>query len=141
MTEPPIVLAVYGTLRRGERNDGFLAGATFLGHGTVRGRLHEMARSRLRAYAYPALVAAEVGAVVVELYALPDDASLAAADALEAFDPTDEVGSEYVRRVLPVLNGPVVEAWVYLYNGPPADVGPEIADGDWVAHRARSGPG
>ena len=139
MTEPPIVLAVYGTLRRGERNAGFLANATFLGDGSVPGRLHEMARPDRRPYPYPALMTADGGSVIVELYALPDRASLAAADALEAFDPADEAGSEYVRRQLPVTGGPVAAAWVYLYNGPPDQIGAEIPGGDWVAHRATRG--
>jgi gamma-glutamylcyclotransferase (GGCT)/AIG2-like uncharacterized protein YtfP len=135
---PPIALAVYGTLRRGERNDAFLAGSTFLGRGAVRGRLHVMPRSTLRAYAYPALLLDGSNRVVVELYALPDDATLAAIDELEAFDPEDEAGSQYVRRSVAVVDGPVPEAWSYLYNGPPEDIGDAIADGDWVAHRRRS---
>ena len=139
MSPAPIALAVYGTLRRGERNDQFLAGATFLGHGRIAGRLHLMASSDVRAYPYPALVAADDGEVVVELFLIPDAATLAAADDLERYDPADEAGSEYVRRAVPVRGGPVAEAWVYVYNGPHGAMGDRIGD-DWVTHANRAGP-
>ena len=58
----------------------------------------EMARTAERPYRIRRSSTDDRGTVVVELYALPDPAILAAADALEAFDPADEAGSEYVRR-------------------------------------------
>jgi GntR family transcriptional regulator/MocR family aminotransferase len=130
------VLAVYGTLRRGEHNAASLDGADQLGTGVVEGHLVEMARTAERAYPYPALISG-AGAVVVELYALRDRAMLAAADALEAFDPADEAGSEYVRRSVAVRDGPVERAWIYWYNGPRDALGDPIEGGDWVAHRMR----
>jgi gamma-glutamylcyclotransferase (GGCT)/AIG2-like uncharacterized protein YtfP len=133
----PIVLAVYGTLRRGQANEGFLAGATHLGSGRIRGRLHEMPRSDLRAYAFPALLEDSGGQVAVELYALRDAAMLATVDALEAFDPADETGSQYVRREIAVAGAATRTAWVYRYNGPLDEVGDLIPDGDWVAHLRR----
>lgn len=133
-------LATYGTLRRGERNAGFLAGATYLGMGRIGGRLHEMRSGPTRAYGYPGLVAPDEGQprVLVELYRI-DARTLAAIDVLEAFDPLDETGSEYVRRAVWVTGGPVERAWAYAYAGPSSEVGVEIADGDWVAHRRRHG--
>lgn len=137
MSEADLVLAVYGTLRSGGRNHAFLAGSRYLGTGAVLGRLHEMPHSSSREYAYPALVADGSSPVVVELYRIPDAATLAAADELEAFDPTDPASSEYVRREVEIIDGPVAAASVYVYNGPPADMGDEIPDGDWLAHLAR----
>jgi GntR family transcriptional regulator/MocR family aminotransferase len=136
-----LAVAVYGTLRRGEHNAPLLAGARFLGTGRVDGRLHAMPATDLRHYGYPCLVdwadpAAEAG-VAVELYAL-DAGGLVDADRLEAYDPADEAGSEYVRRAVDVRDGPVERAWVYVYNGPRETIGEPIADGDWVAHRRRS---
>lgn len=138
MNEPPIDLAVYGTLRRGEQNEVFLADATYLGVGAVLGRLHEMPRSGLRAYAYPALDLDGPDRIVVELYRLPDAAALATIDGLEAYDPTDEAASQYVRRSVPVVDGPVATAWTYVYNGPRHEVGEAIGSGDWVEHRERA---
>ncbi len=138
VNEPPIDLAVYGTLRRGEQNEVFLADATYLGVGAVLGRLHEMPRSGLRAYAYPALDLDGPDRIVVELYRLPDAAALATIDGLEAYDPTDEAASQYVRRSVPVVDGPVATAWTYVYNGPRHEVGEAIGSGDWVEHRERA---
>jgi gamma-glutamylcyclotransferase (GGCT)/AIG2-like uncharacterized protein YtfP len=139
MTESTAALAVYGTLRRGEPNASFLDGARYLGAGRIAGRLREMPRTADRAYAYPSLVLDGAGEVVVEVYDLADPAMLAAADALEAFDPADAAGSEYVRCRVDLVAGPVATAWVYVYNGPPEAMGRTIPDGDWVAHRARAG--
>ena len=138
-TEPELLpVAVYGTLRRGEHNAPLFARARFLGTGRVDGRLHAMPTTDARRYGYPCLIdrgdpAAEAG-VVVELYQL-DAAALAATDVLEAYDPADEAGSEYVRVAVDVRNGPVRRAWVYVYNGPPDAIGPQIPGGDWVEHR------
>jgi gamma-glutamylcyclotransferase (GGCT)/AIG2-like uncharacterized protein YtfP len=138
-TGEELALATYGTLRRGERNAAFLAGATYLGRGRIAGRLHEMRSAPTRPYLYPSCLDPGEGipAIVVELYGI-DRATLAEIDALEAFDPADEAGSEYVRRAVDVADGPVARAWVYVYNGPPREVGPQIPDGDWVRHRRRT---
>src|SRR6476619_2695612 len=109
MTASPTALAVYGTLRRGERNDSLLRDAAYLGVGRIVGRMREMPRTAEREYPYPSLTLDGddgAGDVVVELYDLSDPLLLAAADALEAFDPGDIAGSEYVRRAVDVVDGP-----------------------------------
>ena len=136
MTPPPIALAVYGTLRRGGWNAPLLDRASFVGSGRVAGLLREMRPSATRAYAYPALELDGPGAVVVELYELAASSALDAADDLEGYDPTDEARSEYVRRPVQVFDGPIGQAWIYVYNGPPEEMGDVVASGDWTAHVA-----
>jgi gamma-glutamylcyclotransferase (GGCT)/AIG2-like uncharacterized protein YtfP len=132
-----IAVAVYGTLRRGQRNHFMLDGAEYLGAGSLSGALYDVPRTPFRAYAYPALVELPARRVVVEIYRLADDDMLARLDELERFDPMDEAGSQYIRRVVDVVEGPVSSAHAYFYRGSREELGELIEPGDWVAFSAR----
>lgn len=141
----PLLLAVYGTLRRGCRNSRLLAGADLVAEGTVAGTLHEVA-SPLgdRPYSYPLLVlhgdsdvAGGSARVRVEVYRVPDQRMLAELDALEAYDPEDLAASEYVRAVVPLLDagpGAPDEVQVYVHAGTADGRGPVLHGGDWFVH-------
>jgi gamma-glutamylcyclotransferase (GGCT)/AIG2-like uncharacterized protein YtfP len=143
------VVAVYGTLRRGERNHTLLGAASPLGSGYLDGRLVGFPRNADRPYDFPGLVmpsaapdadgvgAGGPGRVRVELYRLAHAVDLARLDELEAYDPADEAGSEYLRRRLPVRDGAVPSAWAWaLAHDPPPSAVP-IPGGDWTSRRGR----
>lgn len=131
----PTVIAVYGTLRRGERNHHLLGPAEYLGSGEAAGTLHLVPSGPQRPYPYPALVPEPARRVVVELYRVADADLLARLDELEAYVPGDPAGSEYVRRLVPVSGGPVDAAEVYVYVGAAEELGAVIGSGDWLDRR------
>ncbi len=128
---PEHAVAVYGTLRRGQRNHGLLGRSTFLGTARLHGALYDVPSGPHRPYAYPDLLPGG-DQIMVELYQLDDLDLLATLDALERYDPGDEAHSQYVRRLVPVLASAVTRAWTYLYNGPPEHLGEPIPYGDWA---------
>lgn len=140
----PLLLAVYGTLRRGCRNFALLADAGHVVDGAVAGTLHEVAAPRgARGYSYPLLVLDgehdPAARVAVEVYRVKDQGTLAALDELEDYDPEDPAGSEYVRVVVPLLDaGPEasdqVQVQVYVHAGSAERRGPVLRGGDWYLH-------
>ena len=138
----PLVVAVYGTLRVGERNHYLLDGAEPLGTAWIRGDLFTVPTAPYRPYSYPALVVPGAGRVAIELYRLTDQTMLDALDLLELYIPGNDADSQYLRRMVPVLDHepvpgglPITAAATYLYNGPAADLGGRIESGIWISER------
>jgi len=124
-------LFVYGTLMStaGHRMGARLARESrLIGPASMQGWLYRVA-------AYPGMTDAPNAQARVhgELYALADPvASLAWLDAYEGL--TGRQDSEYrrVERVARLAAAGEVSAWVYLYQGDPANLR-RIADGRWTA--------
>jgi gamma-glutamylcyclotransferase (GGCT)/AIG2-like uncharacterized protein YtfP len=122
---------VYGTLRRGGRNDiNRLAPAPeYVGPGSVRGVLHALG-------GYPGLVLGGAGAVDVagEVYLIapPLEAVL---DAIEEIVPGPR--SEYFKREVAIeVAGQPLVCLVYEVNPVRARGRPVIAQGDWMRFHA-----
>jgi gamma-glutamylcyclotransferase (GGCT)/AIG2-like uncharacterized protein YtfP len=142
-TVTAIVVAVYGTLRRGRRNHDLLDGAEFLGTAWIRGRIHVVRVAPHRPYAYPLLMPDEHERVMVELYRVTDPEMLHTLDRLEMYDPADEALSQYVRRTVQVFDqddsvAPITSADVYFYNGSATEIGAAIIGGDWTIREGNS---
>lgn len=123
------LLFLYGSLRRGGSAYVELGLATRLRlvqRATVRGRLYDLGP-------YPAFVPGD-GLVHGDLFEAADAAILADLDAFEEYDPANPAASLYVREPIAVVGAPL-EAFIYRYNGA-VDGFPEIASGDWIAHRS-----
>ncbi len=131
-------LAVYGTLRRGDRNHHLLGESPYLGSGEVEGVLRHVPAAPTRPYGFPVLLPAAAGRVTVELYRLARPELMVALDKLENYDPAREAESEFLRRTVRVFDGPVDEAEVYVYNGPTEVLGDVIGGGDWMAFEGRA---
>lgn len=127
------LLAVYGTLMGGQSYDG-------------RPPVEELMRSlgpcRIPGVLfseglYPWLVEGE-GEVAGELYEVADpESTFALLDAYENDDRhTDAGAGRYERRRIALLE-PRVEAWVYVWDGPPR--GEPLDEGDWRTWLAGGG--
>lgn len=126
----PQLVAVYGTLRRGGRNHHLLArgGARAAGLAHLGGTLVVVQGDR---YTYPGYLPGDDGRrVEVELYRVAPAVVTGPLDTLEGYDPLDEAGSHYLRRLLPVLGPGTARAWTYVYNRPTEGL-PVVPDGVW----------
>jgi gamma-glutamylcyclotransferase (GGCT)/AIG2-like uncharacterized protein YtfP len=111
-------LFVYGSLRRGERNHDFLAGASYLGR--VRTRpLYTLRRSGIT----PGLGENGHQAVAGELYELTDDH-------LRRLDRLGGAPGLYLRKTVQLSDGSDVDA--YVMPEAHARCYPEVASGDWA---------
>jgi gamma-glutamylcyclotransferase (GGCT)/AIG2-like uncharacterized protein YtfP len=85
----------------------------------------------------PALLPGEA-VVLGELWRTASDDALRVLDAWEAYHPSNEEASDYVRRKIRLVD-PDVSAWVYVWNRSSAGL-PRITDGDWRARAGAAAP-
>lgn len=118
--ERRLPIFVYGTLRPGQKNYPH-----YLGGHTVREEPALVAGADLYYLedgGYPYLVRGEgeVHGTLLEIAPAAYRSILCSLDALEEYDPADEVGSVYLRRRATVRreDGSEVEAWAYYWNRP-----------------------
>jgi gamma-glutamylcyclotransferase (GGCT)/AIG2-like uncharacterized protein YtfP len=117
---------VYGTLRKGERNDinRLSPSPHFVGIGTVKGVLHLVSW-------YPGLLLGGQGDVVGEVYAIAPELE-------RRLDEIEEISaeptSEYFKRNLAVtFEGRCIECLVYEINPDRVEGRTLIPSGDWLA--------
>jgi gamma-glutamylcyclotransferase (GGCT)/AIG2-like uncharacterized protein YtfP len=112
----PSLLFIYGTLHPDRAPSEIAAVArrlTPIGSATIRARLYDLG-------AYPGVILAdEADTVPGELFAVPDDATLAALDTYEDYHPADPTNSLFLRTetVVTLDDGTQHTCWVYVYNG------------------------
>jgi len=128
-------LFVCGTLRSGlapAEVAGLMGRMLRIGAASTSGRLYDLGD-------YPgAILDPNCDTKIIgEVFQLPDDdATLAALDAYEDFDPQDPEPSLFARRKCEVTlaGGSNLECWIYVYNRQVA-AAPLITSGDYVWHR------
>lgn len=108
-----MLVAVYGTLRRGGGNHRLLQNESLVGHTSVPG--FDMLQVSM---SFPGVVDGD-GNVVVEVWEVSKEA-FARLDILEGYP------NLYTRRLIPTEFG---DAWIYIWNGP--NNGAKIQSGDW----------
>ncbi|WP_445286855.1 gamma-glutamylcyclotransferase family protein [Variovorax atrisoli] len=122
---------VYGTLRRGGRNDiaRYRPEPRFIGEASIAGTLFDLG-------AYPGIVLGGAQRVKGEVYAIEPAVEMAL-DVLE--EVADDDSGEYIKRQVRVeVNGQWFECLVYEIH-PTRIAGLEVIEsGDWIAHAARS---
>jgi len=120
---------VYGTLRRGGRNDiaRFQPEPFHVADATIAGTLYDLG-------AYPGVVLGGKGRVVGEIYSIEPEVE-AALDALE--EVADDDAGEYIRRHVMVEAGAQqFECLVYEIHPSRIAGRAVIRSGDWIAHAA-----
>jgi gamma-glutamylcyclotransferase (GGCT)/AIG2-like uncharacterized protein YtfP len=122
------LIAVYGTLKRGQHNYAdYLSAAVYVGQD----RLVIIALYDLGEYPGARLEASE--GIDVEIYAV-SDAQLRRLDELEEVDDNQPSCGLYTRELVDTRFG---RSWIYLYNGPIAGL-PVIRRGGWPAETGTS---
>ena len=116
-----VLIAAYGTLRSGERNERFCRNAVSRQNAIIPGTLYDTG------WGFPAFVPKGETPVVVELIEIPL-ADWPAMDRLEGYPRMYD--RELLDFTLP--DGTVIQAWIYIMNELPRQA-KVIPSGDWKA--------
>jgi gamma-glutamylcyclotransferase (GGCT)/AIG2-like uncharacterized protein YtfP len=119
---------VYGTLRKGGRNDiaRFSPPPAFVATAHISGTLYDLG-------AYPGAVLRGGGRIVGEIYRITPEVE-ALLDVLEAVSPDDT--GEYIKREVSIMVGQASLACLVYEIHPERIAGkPVLASGDWLALR------
>lgn len=118
-------VAVYGSLRKGMHNDGFLKNAEYLGvfETSPSYNLYSLG-------SYPGLTKGGNTPVTMEVYEVTQS-ELMSINRLEGYDPSSEDNTFYDRIN---LRTPFGTAFTYVYEGDVSNYTP-LEVGDWVSYR------
>ena len=116
-----MILAVYGTLRRGGPSNHLLMGAKYIGRDTVKGRLISLGD-------FPGFKTDGDTPVVVDLYEVDTGKpeTLSSIDRYEGFYPDKPDQSLYFRKEVTTEKGLSAVIYVYRFDG-----NVPITSGDW----------
>ncbi|MDO8910113.1 MAG: gamma-glutamylcyclotransferase family protein [Pseudohongiella sp.] len=121
----PMLVAVYGTLKRGLSNHHLMQSAQYLGEDYLDSiTLYDLGP-------YPGAKAELSAGIVIEVYAV-DALQLGVLDELEDYNAAAPEQGMYNRKLFPTKFG---EAWVYLYN-PAVDGLAAQRRGSWLPGQA-----
>ena len=125
MNESKIIVAVYGSLKRGFYNHHLLASSNFLSVGTVKGfEMYSLG-------AYPMVIEGR-GSISVETFEVTPDV-MASLDRLEGFP------SYYGRQIVTVETEHCpIEAWLYMGQPHQVKRQPRVRSGCWQLNEMRS---
>ncbi|MGB4248460.1 MAG: gamma-glutamylcyclotransferase family protein [Pseudohongiellaceae bacterium] len=116
-----MLVAVYGTLKRGMANHRLLEEARYVGSDLLTSiTLYDLGD-------YPAALLESSGGIQVEVYEV-SDAQIADLDRLEEIDPRNPDAGLYSRCICQTRHG---NAWIYIYNRA-VDGRARIGNGSWT---------
>lgn len=125
------LIAVYGTLRKGESNHHVLKDSPFIKTTRLKGFVMYGANS------FPAVIrGTKKDEITVEIYRVTDPAILKELDLLEGFDranPMDQNSLYTIQEIY--LEGESEPIEMYTFDHHPAmvhQIGPQIKSGDWL---------
>ena len=125
------LIAVYGTLRKGEANHHVLGNSEFIK--TIRLKGFKM----YGANSFPAVIqGAENDSIIVEIYKITRQNILDELDLLEGFDRKNPMGRENLYTVQKIkIDSEKMPIEIYTFDHHPwsvQQIGPEIKSGDWL---------